>query len=249
MDRPRSSGKCLATYGEEAGATVAQFWSLRQKDCHSVRLLGEWPSPSKCSALLRLAGSTTQSFCRAARISCSCLLPSRDAAEAAVYLASLRDGKAVNPVPLLKNQTAARYTPAGGGRILFVRNDNLYSQKLNRQTRKLEGGAELTAQGVASQPAMAVHRGDFSVARNGTVAWRPGKAAACQVTEFDRSGNQIATSGPPGSYSDNCRRRRTNISSWSSLPNLPGSWRWGNLAGSNCRTVCIGSAGSRMARE
>jgi hypothetical protein len=63
--------------------------------------------------------------------------------EAAVYLATLRDGKVVEPVALLKNQTGARYTPAGGGRILFVRSDNLYSQKLNRQARKLEGEPEL----------------------------------------------------------------------------------------------------------
>jgi hypothetical protein len=127
-------------------------------------------------------------------------VPSRDPDDAAVYLAALRDGKAVDPRLLLKNQTAARYTPAGGGRILFVRNDNLYSQKLNRRTRQLEGEAELAAQGVASQPSMVIFHADFSVARNGTIAWRPGKAAASQVTEFDRSGKPIGTSGPPGSY-------------------------------------------------
>jgi hypothetical protein len=126
--------------------------------------------------------------------------PSRDPDDAAVYLATLRDGKAVDPVLLLKNQTAARYTPAGGGRILFVRNDNLYSQKLNRRTRKLEGEAELVAQEVASQPSMGQYRGEFSVARNGTIAWRPGRSEASQVTEFDRNGNQTGTSGPPGSY-------------------------------------------------
>jgi hypothetical protein len=103
---------------------------------------------------------------------------------------------------LLKNQTAARYTPAGGGRVLFVRNDNLYSQRLNRKARKLEGEAELVAQGVSSQPSQSAHRADFSVARNGTVAWRPGKAALSQVTVFDRQGNPIGTAGPFGSYVD-----------------------------------------------
>jgi serine/threonine protein kinase len=128
-------------------------------------------------------------------------VPNNDPSDPAVYLASLRDGKAVDPALLLKNETAARYTPAGGGRILFVRNDNLYSQKL-KGARKLEGEAELVAQGVVSQPSMATHHGDFSVARNGTVAWRPGRAPASQVTEFDRNGNQLGTSGPPGSYSN-----------------------------------------------
>jgi hypothetical protein len=103
-------------------------------------------------------------------------------------------------VRLLKNQTAARYTPAGGGRILFVRNDNLYSQKLNRGTRKLEDEAELVAQGVSSQPSGSIHRADFSVAGNGTVAWRPGKAAVSQLTVFDRQGTPVGTAGPPGSY-------------------------------------------------
>jgi serine/threonine protein kinase len=130
----------------------------------------------------------------------SLFVPYQNPDDAAIYLASFRDGKAVNPVLLIKNHTAARYTPAGGGRILFVRNDNLYSQRLNRRTRKLEGEAELVVQEVASQPSMTIHQGDFSVARNGTVAWRPGKAAVSQVTEFDRSGNQVGTSGPTGSF-------------------------------------------------
>jgi serine/threonine protein kinase len=116
----------------------------------------------------------------------------------AVYLASLRDGKAVDPVLLLNNQTAARYTPAGGGRVLFVRDENLYSQKLNRWARRLEGDAESVAQGVASQPGDS--HGMFSVARNGTVAWRPGKAALSQVNIFDRQGNPIGIAGPFSSF-------------------------------------------------
>src|SRR5512144_222432 len=35
--------------------------------------------------------------------------------QSAVYLATLRDGRAVDPVLLMANATAARYTPAGGG--------------------------------------------------------------------------------------------------------------------------------------
>ena len=97
----------------------------------------------------------------------------------------------MNPVLLLKNSTPARYTPAGGGRVLYVRNDNLYAQRFNRGSRKLEGEPELLLQGVSSGV-----RGNFSVARNGTVAWRPGTAAYSQVTEFDRAGNVIGTSGP-----------------------------------------------------
>ena len=101
-----------------------------------------------------------------------------DPGEGSIYLATLRDGKAVNPSLLLRNATPVRYTPAGGGRFLFVRSDNLYSQKLNRSSRKLEGEAELVVQGIASGA-----RADFSVARNGTLAWRPGSAAYTQATD------------------------------------------------------------------
>ncbi len=81
--------------------------------------------------------------------------------ESEIYLATLRDGRAADPVLLIKNATAVRYTPAGGGRILFVRNDNLYAQTLNRTTRTLEGGPELIQQRVASSPSF--YAAHFSV--------------------------------------------------------------------------------------
>jgi hypothetical protein len=112
-----------------------------------------------------------------------------------IYLATLRDGRAVDPVMLMKNATAARYTPAGGGRLLFVRNDNLYAQTLNRAARKLEGEPELVQQRVASSPAF--HVAHFSVSSTGVVAWRPGTAGLSQVTIFDRQGREIGTAGSP----------------------------------------------------
>ena len=115
--------------------------------------------------------------------------------QSAVYLATLRDGRAVDPVLLMKNATAARYTPAGGGRLLFVRNDNLYAQTLNRAARTLEGEPQLIQQRVASSPAFRVAH--FSVSRTGVVAWRPGTAGLSQVTIFDRQGREIGTAGSP----------------------------------------------------
>jgi hypothetical protein len=115
--------------------------------------------------------------------------------ESEIYLATLRDGRATDLVLLMKNATAARYTPAGGGRMLFVRNDNLYAQALNRTARKLEGEPELIQQRVASSPSFG--RAHFSVSRNGVVAWRPGTAGLSQVTVFDRQGREIGTAGSP----------------------------------------------------
>jgi serine/threonine protein kinase len=127
------------------------------------------------------------------------LVPRDNREDGYIYLATLRGQKAENIVLLMRNSTAARFMPAGGGRLLYVRNDNLYSQKLSRSRRRLEGEPELVTRGVASQPAMSVHRGDFSVARSGVVAWREGKTALSQVTVFDRHGNPVATAGPPSS--------------------------------------------------
>ena len=115
--------------------------------------------------------------------------------ESEIYLATLRDGRAADPVLLMKNATAARYTPAGGGRILFVRNDNLYAQTLDRTTRTLKGGPELIQQRVASSPSFYVAH--FSVSRTGVVAWRPGTAGLSQVTMFDREGKEIGMAGSP----------------------------------------------------
>jgi hypothetical protein len=95
----------------------------------------------------------------------------------------------------MKNATAARYTPAGGGRILFVRNDNLYAQALNRTTRRLEGEPELIQQRVASSPSF--YAAHFSVSRTGIIAWRPGASGLSQVTIFDRKGQEIGTAGSP----------------------------------------------------
>jgi hypothetical protein len=118
--------------------------------------------------------------------------------EAEIFLATLKDGKVINPVKLMQNPTAAHYTPAGGGRILFVRSDNLYSRRLNLRDRKLEGDTDLIQQKVASLPGRA--RAAFSVSRSGVAAWRPGTQALSQVTVFDRQGKQIGTFGPPNDF-------------------------------------------------
>jgi eukaryotic-like serine/threonine-protein kinase len=119
--------------------------------------------------------------------------------EAKIYLATLRDGKAVDPTLLLNNDTAAAYTPAGGGRILFVRNDNLYSQKLDRKARKLTGEAELVQESVAS--AVVFRNSQFSVSDSGIIAWRRGTALVSQLTVFDRQGNHIGVAGVPAPVS------------------------------------------------
>jgi eukaryotic-like serine/threonine-protein kinase len=118
--------------------------------------------------------------------------------EVGIFLATLSNGNVIKPVKLMQNPTGAHYTPAGGGRLLFVRGDNLYSQGLNLQKRKLEGDPELVQQSVASSPGLAL--ADFSVALSGLVAWRPGRRALSKVTVLDRQGKPVGTFGPPNDF-------------------------------------------------
>jgi hypothetical protein len=134
------------------------------------------------------------------------LLIPADGADPEVYLATLRDGTGTDPVLLLKNDTAARFTPAGGGRLLFVRNDRLYAQRLNRRTRKLEGDADLVADGVVSQPGNSVHRADFrslgqarSYGGPGGPPWHRSRSSIARVRRSERWGLQ-ALSGTSSSH-------------------------------------------------
>src|SRR5579862_313061 len=114
---------------------------------------------------------------------------------AQVYIATLRDDIAVNLQLLLDNETAAAFTPAGGGRILYVRNDNLYSQKLDRKARKLVGDPELLQERVATF--VGPRNAYFSVSRTGTLVWREGTTMVSQATAFDRTGKRTGIAGTP----------------------------------------------------
>ena len=115
-----------------------------------------------------------------------------------VYRARLKDGRVTEAFQLLSNATAALYTTAGGGRLLFVRENVLFSQRLSADGRQLRGEAESVARGVASNQSF--FRSEFSVSgKNGVVAWRPGRPGGVQLTTFDRGGHVTGTTGPPSS--------------------------------------------------
>jgi Tol biopolymer transport system component len=118
-----------------------------------------------------------------------------DSESTQIYLATLRDGKAVDAKFLFNNDTSAMFTPAGGGRIVFVRDDNLYSQKLDLSARKLVGEPQLVQEHVVSDPGP--RNANFSVSRSGTLAWRSGTAIVSQLIAFDRKGNRMGAAGAP----------------------------------------------------
>lgn len=110
-----------------------------------------------------------------------------------IYLATLDGTKAVNPTLLVNNETAAAFTPAGGGWLLFVRNDNLYARRPDVKQRKLFGDPELLQQHVAYNPAFRTP--GVSVSNSGTIVWRSGTAVVSQVIVFDRNGSRIGIAG------------------------------------------------------
>ena len=112
-----------------------------------------------------------------------------------ICLATLQDGKAEDTTPLMANQTHGYYTPAGGGFLLYVKDDNLYAQRLNRAERRLEGDPQLIQKGVASSPAFGLAH--FSVSQNGRIVWRAGRAGLSQVTILDREGKDVGRAGVP----------------------------------------------------
>ncbi len=139
------------------------------------------------------------------------LFDSEDGTEAAIYLATLRDGKPADPVLLMRNRTAPHYTPARGGQLFFVRDNVLYAQTLSPTNRRLEGEPEAVVSEVSS--AAAQHVAKFSVSMDGVLAWRAGRDVAAQLTTFDRAGRRIGTSGPPGQilFSETLPRRTASI--------------------------------------
>jgi serine/threonine protein kinase len=112
-----------------------------------------------------------------------------------IYLATLRDGKATDAKFLFNNDTSVTFTPAGGGRIVFVRDDNLYSQKLDLGARKLLGEPQLVQEHIVSDPG--VRNAIFSISQSGTLAWRSGTAIVSQLIAFDRKGNRTGAAGAP----------------------------------------------------
>lgn len=118
-----------------------------------------------------------------------------------IYLASWSSGRLnMSPKRILTNSNAVRYSPANGGSVLFVRNDNVYAQHLDLAKARLDGDAQLLVEGVASGAMFGIPR--FSVSNSGTLVWRPGRASLSQVTAFDRSGKMLDTTGPPDGWCD-----------------------------------------------
>ena len=82
--------------------------------------------------------------------------------------------------------------------MLFIREGNLLQQPFDLDRLQLTGEPALVAEQVFRNAAFGL--GDFSASATGVLAFRSGAPRMNQFTWVDRSGRQLETVGPPGSY-------------------------------------------------
>src|SRR5262245_11131435 len=98
---------------------------------------------------------------------------------------------------------SVRVVPAGtsasssGSNLYFGREGVLLAQPFNEQTLTVSGQPIALADDLWRDPTIDGYTA-FSVARNDTVAYRPGGLLKSQLTWYDRSGKALGTVGPEG---------------------------------------------------
>jgi len=101
--------------------------------------------------------------------------------------------------PLIRGAWAAAFAPPS--HVLFVRDGNLYAQRLDLSGFALEGEPSLVAEHIASNPGNG--RGAFSVSNNGVLIYRHGELggrAQRRLWWSDRTGKEVDAGFPLGYY-------------------------------------------------
>jgi serine/threonine protein kinase len=110
-----------------------------------------------------------------------------------LYVTSLEDG--AQPVRLLPDATMARFTrtdpAATRGHLFFIREGTLMAQPFDLETLSLAGAIFPVAEPVSQ----------FSVSESGALAYMSGATTGRQqLVWLDRTGKEVGSVGPPGSY-------------------------------------------------
>ena len=116
----------------------------------------------------------------------------------AVYVGSLgsKDRQRI-----LLAASEALYAPPGY--LLFVRENTLMAQPFDPSKLRLTGEPIPIASGIVPEGESGpTNYAAFSVAQNGTLAYRPGAGALTQLAWFDRHGKPLGRLGSPGSYDE-----------------------------------------------
>ena len=99
---------------------------------------------------------------------------------------------------LFRNDSNVAYVAPGY--LLFARETTLMAQLFDPSKLELTGEPFPVVENVAFSGSNSYSH--FSVSENGTLVFWKGSDVGRQLTWFDRSGKQIATVGPPGTYND-----------------------------------------------
>ena len=111
-----------------------------------------------------------------------------------VYIGSLNPTEATRLLDRHWMTAAYTHAPNGhGGYLLFVRNGDLMAQQFNADRLQLAGEPVLLAERVSDL----AHDAYFTVAANGTLAYRGVGVDKTELIWFDRSGKQVGTVGLP----------------------------------------------------
>jgi eukaryotic-like serine/threonine-protein kinase len=110
----------------------------------------------------------------------------------AITLGSLDSPKTRSLLPAVSR---ALYAPSG--HLLFLRSQTLMAQPFDARSLEIHGEAFPVAADVMTYLGF----GEFSVSRDGTLAFRRSESPLRQLTWFDRTGRTQGTIGEPGPYS------------------------------------------------
>ncbi|HEU4686927.1 MAG TPA: hypothetical protein VFS23_01125, partial [Vicinamibacterales bacterium] len=106
-----------------------------------------------------------------------------------VYLGALGSLEATR---LLASDAQGEYR---SGRLWFVRQGTLLSQRVDLDRRRLDGDAVAVADSIAVEPTNGAAA--YSTADGGVIAFRQGGEPSARLTWFDRSGRQLGIFGSP----------------------------------------------------
>ena len=115
-----------------------------------------------------------------------------------LYMATIKDSKLVRQPVLLRPMDLPVHFSAVNNSVLYLEGNRLYAQKLNIRTMRLEGEPVSIIDGVSSFPGN--YHSLFAVSNDGMLVWRRGDSLRSQLTWFDRTGKQLATTGPLSNY-------------------------------------------------
>jgi Tol biopolymer transport system component len=111
----------------------------------------------------------------------------------AIYVLDLNSGQRVQ---VMRSLTRVIFAPPDY--LLFTRDNNVFAQRMDLHSFKLQGAPAVLAEGVLSNEEWT--RNTSAASENGALLYRPGGPDEYQITWYDRTGKAVALAGAPGVF-------------------------------------------------